>query len=407
MTSSARLEPSSRRSLWACYAFDIFASIHFSSAIIIPFFIEWGKLSYVQVYSLQSWFLIWLFLLEVPTGVMADRFGKKFSLGLGAAVGACGLFIFGVVPNVTLFFVAEFLAALSATLISGAFEAILYESSVVNGFSEKSKRIFGKSHALRMTGALIAAPIGAVVAAHVGINVPILMDATALLGALCAVVFITEQKAPGQTGTIVQSHLDITRQGFRFLRGHLPTRKIAVQMTIVGIAAYYIMWLYQPLLEQVRVPLEYYGWFSILFVGPQIIFAGNFGLIEKIVPSIERYIGISLFVLLTTFVLVIQFPSVYTVVLFILSGSHANAQIRYISAHINQWIPSAQRATVLSILNMIQDLLVVIVNPILGFSVDHSLKQGIALILILLLICLIAGRFLAVLRTQKIDRNIS
>lgn len=379
-----------RRNIWACYFFDALTGIHFSSAIIIPFFLDWGKLSYVQIYSLQSWYLIWALLLEVPTGVIADRFGKKIALSLGTIIGAAGLFIFGTTSNVFLFFIAEFLAALSAALISGAFEAIFYDSLILNGLTKVSKRIFGRSHAFRMTGAVLAAPIGAFLATYFQLNIPILLDGAVLLIAFVVTFFITEKTAK-IIDTRINPNLNLLKEGFFFLRSHVEAKNIAILMTIIGVAAYYFIWLYQPLLAEAKVPLQHYGWFSALFLGTQIILGNSFEKIEQWIPSIEHYIQTSLLVILCSFLLVLFFPSIYTVILFILVGSHTNSQLRYISAHINQWIPGNQRATVLSILNMVQSIFIAMMNPLLGFISDHSVWMGIGFLFTFLLACTFIG----------------
>ncbi len=53
------------------------------SGVVIPFFREWGRLSYTQIFLLQAWFMLMNFLLEVPTGAVADRFGRKASITAG------------------------------------------------------------------------------------------------------------------------------------------------------------------------------------------------------------------------------------------------------------------------------------------------------------------------------------
>ncbi|HLC76561.1 MAG TPA: MFS transporter [Candidatus Peribacterales bacterium] len=370
-----------RRNIRLCYVFDVLLNLHFTSAILVPFFTQWAHLSFTQMHLIQTWFLLWMFVLEVPTGVVADRFGKKFSVALGALVGAVGLFIYGMIPNFWLFLLAEFLGALSLTLISGAYEAMVYDTLAASGTETESKKVFGRSHSFRMTGILIAAPIGSFIAAHTALNVPMLVEAFALVGAMVIALAISQPKLGDGHEIEVQNYLDIAKKGLAFLRGHVATRTIAFQMAIVGAAGYFIIWLYQPLLTTLNVPIEYFGWFNVLLVGVQIVIASNFGLIEKIFPSLQSYIIFNVVIIGLTFVFAIQSPSILSAITLITAGGgFALTQERYISAHVNQWIPSAQRATVLSFMNMLQKLFIALLNPLVGYSMDHSVKMGLTVV---------------------------
>ncbi|HNQ17454.1 MAG TPA: hypothetical protein PKH60_05130, partial [Candidatus Woesebacteria bacterium] len=52
------------------YLFSLLKDCAFFTAVLVPFFTEWGGISLFQVQILQSWFMFWLFVLEVPTGAI-------------------------------------------------------------------------------------------------------------------------------------------------------------------------------------------------------------------------------------------------------------------------------------------------------------------------------------------------
>ena len=54
------------------YAFVFFKDLAFFSAVLVPFFTDWGGINLTQVQILQSWFMFWMFILEIPTGAVAD-----------------------------------------------------------------------------------------------------------------------------------------------------------------------------------------------------------------------------------------------------------------------------------------------------------------------------------------------
>ena len=67
--------PRYRANIWKMYLFEFLTSLHFISAVLIPFFADWGGISFTQIMILQSWFVFVTFVAEVPTGVVADYLG--------------------------------------------------------------------------------------------------------------------------------------------------------------------------------------------------------------------------------------------------------------------------------------------------------------------------------------------
>src|SRR5579859_3813843 len=109
------------------YAFSFLSSLWFISAILIPFYTQWGHISLFQVQLLQSWYSLWFFILEVPTGIIADKIGRKYTLSFGALIAGIGLIVYAIQPNFLLFALGEVIVALGNSLISGANDALLYE----------------------------------------------------------------------------------------------------------------------------------------------------------------------------------------------------------------------------------------------------------------------------------------
>src|ERR1044072_1713308 len=130
-----------RSNLWKLKAIKALFWMHFFAAVLVPFYTEGAHLSLSQVFFLNSWFMAWNFLLEGPTGTVADYFGRKWSLALGAMVG--GLAALVNVSDLTLpnFLFADVLFAISYTLNSGADEALVYDTLKAMKEEGAAKRI--------------------------------------------------------------------------------------------------------------------------------------------------------------------------------------------------------------------------------------------------------------------------
>ena len=77
------------------YAAKFLSSLNFFGAIVVPYFIDWIRVDYTKIFLLQAWFVMWIVLLEIPTGIVADKFGRKISLTLGVILFGFDLLIFG------------------------------------------------------------------------------------------------------------------------------------------------------------------------------------------------------------------------------------------------------------------------------------------------------------------------
>src|SRR5512137_1383686 len=102
--------------------------MHLMSAVLIPFFREWGHLSFVAIFALQAWFMLASFALEVPTGAVADRFGRKASVALAGLVLGTASALYASFPRLWVFALGELLFATGMALLSGADEALAYDS---------------------------------------------------------------------------------------------------------------------------------------------------------------------------------------------------------------------------------------------------------------------------------------
>jgi DHA3 family tetracycline resistance protein-like MFS transporter len=77
---------------------------HLIAGVLLPFFLMWGKISFVEVMFLQSYFTIMILIFEIPCGAIADHFSRKLSLILGTISTALAALIYSSYPSITLSF---------------------------------------------------------------------------------------------------------------------------------------------------------------------------------------------------------------------------------------------------------------------------------------------------------------
>lgn len=274
------------------YAYAFLKDFSFFTAVLVPFFTQWGNISLFQVQLLQSWFSFWVFILEVPTGAVADKIGRKHSLALGSFIVGMAVLLYGSIPSYGVFLISEFLFAIGFALTSGADQALIYDTLKEEGKEKSSVKVLGKANAFHLLGMLIAAPIGSIIAARYGLNAPLLASSIPLFLASLVGWSIPEPKI--HTSESESPHyLDSVKKGLYALRTNSLLRALAIDSVLVAASAYFVIWFYQPLFTQIGIPIYYFGFAHVLLMGSQILISSNFPLIEKIFGSGNTYLKAS------------------------------------------------------------------------------------------------------------------
>ncbi|MBI2609257.1 MAG: MFS transporter [Deltaproteobacteria bacterium] len=359
--------------LWKYYLYRVLIHIHFFSGVLVPFFTDWGGITFTQVMILQSWFMFWIFALEIPTGSVADYFGRKYSIALGCFAHALGCVIYVIAPQFLVFLIAEFLMALGMSLISGANEAFIYDSLVEIKEEHQSKKIFARAESFGLSGIMISAPIGSWMASLWGLQSTMFLTTfPTLLGGFIALSFkepklYTEQKE--------KKYFSILKEGTKYFLHHKILKVLAFDMILIQSVAYFMIWLYQPKLQSIYFNIVYFGLVHASFVLSQTVMMNYFEKLEKIFRSKKRLIFLTSF-LTGCFFLLTGFTNmiVPTLLGIILGGGIGLSRRPILISYMNKHIPSHQRATILSCVSMMRTFMLVIINPFVGYLASQYLN---------------------------------
>ncbi|MDX6264285.1 MAG: hypothetical protein QOH84_5973 [Kribbellaceae bacterium] len=116
--------------------------------------------------EVSSLFIIWsmtAFLLEVPSGAWADVFSRRKLLVLGTLVRGLGFAGWIVVPSYAGFALGFVLWGVSSALISGTFEALVYDELAARGAADRYAGLIGRAKSaslvLNLAATALAAPL--------------------------------------------------------------------------------------------------------------------------------------------------------------------------------------------------------------------------------------------------------
>jgi MFS family permease len=362
--------------LWKLNGIRMLFWMQFFSAVLVPFYTDWGGLKLSQILYLNAWFMFFGFMLEVPTGAVADYLGRKHSLALGSLLGVAGAYVYASRPGFNRFLLAEFILAGSYALHSGADEALAYDSLKMAGAEDKSKQALARMESFKLAGIIVAALSGGFIAARYGLRTPMLLYAVpCMLGFFLA---LTLHEPPVRSGpSLSPSYLTILKEGGRFFLGHKILLLLAAELALTHALAWVIIWLFQPALARLGVPIAYFGIVQTGACLGQIAVLSNIEKLEGWLKSKRQFLllaglGAGAGYIALGFV---KSPALCAgLIILVFSLGHTRAPV--FSSYMNKYIPSEKRATVLSMASMLRTLAIVIVNPLIGLLADRSLTAA-------------------------------
>ncbi len=339
-------------------------------------------LSNAEAFAANAAFTAGMVIFEIPTGVVADTRGRRFSFVLGTVTLMLAtllyLFMWQVHAPFWGWAFASIGLGLGFTFFSGATEAWLVDALRATGFQGHLEHVFGRAQTVGGVAILVGSVAGGVIAQFTNLGVPYLVRAL-MLGVTMVVALVYMKDigftpdrdiSPGKAvRNVIRGSVD---GGFR----NPPVRWMMLAIPFTAGTGIYVFYAAQPyLLELYGDPTAYSvaGLAAAIFAGSQIV-AGL--MVPRILPLFRRrtdaiiggaVVGIALLVLL-------GLQPGFLVALFLLAAAtFVGAVTRPMrSALLNGVIPSEQRATVLSFDSLMGSAGGVVLQPVLGRVADVS-----------------------------------
>jgi MFS family permease len=144
------------RNIFLYYLTEILNNLFFLIPVYVAFQNQY--LTLTQMGLLASARYVLMFLMELPTGVFADLWGRKISCAIGAVLDALGLFIIVLMPSTTWIIIGTLVRAIGESAMSGANTALIYDTLKEGGREEEYVTIAARE-AIMVQAALIMATL--------------------------------------------------------------------------------------------------------------------------------------------------------------------------------------------------------------------------------------------------------
>jgi MFS family permease len=355
----------------------VFIHIGLLQPVLTLFFLSRG-LNYVQIFSLFATIVIAMLLFEVPTGIVADKFGRKVSI----ICGIIGLIITSILlifaHSYLLFLVVYFLSGVTYTFLSGSDEALIYDSLKQTRKQKQMKKVWAKIISAQFLPLIFATPFAAYIAKDLlesQFIILIIGHAVFSLFALIVAFTLVEPKIKSGTHE-TRSPKKLLLSAVKHIKKSPALVRLFMNKTLIIIPGFHIFFLlWQPYFQQSGIPVAYFG--VVMSIGSLVLFillrnmhifkpTKNFLFYTALFPMLAFGIA-SVF---TGIIAALVFYFTIRILVWIREPVFAQ--------FMNDHIESHNRATVLSSLSMIDSFFDVIIFLSAGYITSISLSLSFA-----------------------------
>ena len=337
-------------------------------------------LSNFETFLANAFFTAGMVLFEVPTGIIADTYGRRMSYLVGtitlAASTAMYLFMWQIHGPLWGWAVSSICLGLGFTFFSGALEAWLVDALHATNFKGSLDSVFARGQIVGGGAMLIGSVMGGVIAQLTNLGVPYILRAFILILNFGTAFFLmrdlgfTPKKAKHpirEMEKILTSSID---HGLK----NPPVRWIMLSAPFTAGVSIYIFYSLQPFLLQLYGDEKAYGVAGLVAaIAAAAQIAGGF-----MAPHIRKLfkrrttailLGTGITVLILLFVSIVNNFWAVLVLIFVWGLLYA-ALMPIRQAYLNGIIHSEQRATVLSFDSLLGSSGGIFIQPVLGKAAD-------------------------------------
>jgi MFS family permease len=325
-------------------------------------------------------------LFEVPTGVVADVWGRRASFLLGTVTLAASTGLYVLLWQVNGPFwqwaVVSLLLGLGFTFFSGAVEAWLVDALTATGYTGPLESVFARGQVISGTGMLAGSVAGGYIAQLTNLGVPFVLRAGVLLVMFVVALVLmrdigfTPSRGAGPidgTGPIDRVR-NIAANSVRYGWRVPAVRYLMLAAPFTGGVSIYVFYALQPYLLDLWGDPQAYGIAGLaaaIVAGAQILGGLLTPQVARIFPRRTTALLVVEAIAAVAVLLIGLVTNFWAVIALIVVWALLFAAVTPVrQAYINGMIPSQQRATILSFDSLMSSSGGIAAQPVLGRVAD-------------------------------------
>ncbi len=361
--STANLEGNVRK----YYLFHLFLNLQLWWPIWIIYLTEMRGLTLAQVTLIDIPFWLCIIFLQVPGAALADRFGRKPVLIASATLFAIAIVFFGLATTFWLLLASYLIWGVGFSMLWGVESAFLYDSLKAMGREDEYPRIYGRGWAIAMAAQVAGTLIGAPLAEATDLQTPIVLSgAISAVAILAALTFV---EPPG----VKAHHLtygEIVSDSASLVRRKPDIRYAILFFGLVTIGSIAVVFFFQPFLVDHDVGVGSVGiWQTPMRIAGIIAALSAHRLMSGFGERRTFYMMPVLVV--AGYLILATWDSIYAAIAFPIVFFAVSLSQPTVTDYINRRVPTEQRATMVSLTNLIRSAVLIPTAPLLGLLADE------------------------------------
>lgn len=346
------------------FAFHLFINSAFWLPIYAVFFLTRG-LDYSAILILYAVDNAFQMILEIPSGMLADRLGRKPILILGALMQAIGYLMIAVGEAMGWYLAAMALHGAALAAVSGSDAAFIYDSLLAAGREREFKHIEGRAYMFNLIGWGTGGLLGGWLAAE-SLALPYVLSTIASCLALMVMLTCVEPPRTRRHATMAQLFADAGA----VVRRNRTVRAIIVFSSLIFGFLVISHKFSQPYLQRAGVPLELFGVVYFVWLMGAALSSNYSERTEKLIGRRAYFILLPVLVggVLIYFGFRQNLLGVALALLYQFVWGSLRPQMNQI---INREVGSSMRATVLSVTGFGSSIIYIVAGPVVGLLADR------------------------------------
>ncbi len=337
--------------------YNLLGTISFIQPVLTLFYFSRGLSESLILWMMLAWSVAVL-IGELPTGVLADRFGAKVSFLCGAFVKTLSLILLIFAHDPFVFFISQFLSGFSASFFSGADEALIYESLKTSNEENRMDAVMGKIESAPFLSMIAAVILGSVIAQDLTQREFVLLLSLGIFSEGIGMVLLTLIKRPPSLANYRENPFNQVGEGLQVIRRTPQLLLMFLNVTLVFIPAGAVFGNFdQPFLQKAGLPVAMLG--TVYAVGAGLAFTAS----QSIGWLTQRFSRVFLMYatgfLASLGLLVASLMGntlLFALIAFLILRFVRAVRYPIYSQISNDWIPSKVRATTISLLSIVDSL---------------------------------------------------
>jgi MFS family permease len=381
------------------YLYILLQNIDFTRGIWMIYLAGKG-MSLTQLGLLETIFHVTSFTMEVPTGAVADLFGRRISRIVGRLTSLISVIILLLSNSFWMFAVSFIFTALSYNLESGAGDALIYDSLKEIGEEDQFMKVNGNKEVFYQAASTISFLIGGILAFK---NYSTAFTLTIAVGIITAL-----QSFSFKEPSIGIAHRDGSKENM-FIKQVSTSLKVIVNNPRIGTLIIFtqsIMAFCTCIFFYLQNYLKADGYneaaIGVIYAVSSLAAAITATQIHRIERRIKEQ-GILLLIPIITIACIWGIAlSKYHYVLFIMMMVTEGIIFVAVSDYINKMIPSENRATILSFASMVFSFFMITLFPVIGVIGDrYSLSFAFICLAMVGSILVLANSYFMIVKMRK------